>query len=216
MTYYHKVNSKKFCFPDFKEHCPICWATNCAKFLGYYYRGAVDKNGTYFKELPIARYECSGKGSPKIGHKTFSLLPYQLIPYNKYSIEFMIRTMSYWKAGEHNVEETLDFIFKLLDKDENPLKIKLVSNFQLYKFGRILEMAIEKIIVCNIEGIMFAKIIDKKGRILEFIRYCENYCSYRFNEEIRGPPALNIDFYVTGGSYIKNAQFLFGTPSQFR
>lgn len=137
------------------------------------------------------------------------MLPYQLIPYCRYSIDFIFKTINCWKVQGHSINETLDFSI-----DE--LKTYIITG-QLYKFAKLLEMAIEKIIACNIEeGIKFATIADKKQRIIEFIKYSENFCCYKFEEEIRGPPALNIDFYVTNGGYIKNAQFLFGTPSQFR
>jgi len=168
----------------------------------------VDEKGTYFKEFPIARYKCNEKGCPKVEHKTFSLLPYQLIPYCKYAIEFMLKTMNYWKTEKHSINKTLDFVFEKLKTD--------ISSNELYKFAKIIEIAIEKIIACNVKGLIFASIIDKKERIIKFIEYSENYSCYKFEEEIRGPPALNIDFYVNNGGYIKNAQFLFGTPSQFR
>lgn len=52
-------------------------------------------------------------------------------------------------------------------------------------------------------------------RIKVFIYFAEGFSSKR-NSLLRGPPGLGYDFYVRGGTFLKNAPFLFGTPSQFR
>ena len=43
--------------------------------------------------IPIARFLC--KRSPKGKHRTFSLLPDNLIPYNRFSIDFLIYILSF-------------------------------------------------------------------------------------------------------------------------
>ena len=83
--YYQKVKGKKYDLVeildlelDLRERCPLCGGKDCAGFIGYYTRVVIDEHGTYFKEFPIARYVCKGKGERSwSGHKTFSLLPYR-------------------------------------------------------------------------------------------------------------------------------------------
>lgn len=87
--YYKKVKGKNYDLVeildlglDFRTRCPICGGKDCARFIKYYTRGVIDENGSYYKAFPIARYVCEAKGSQNVvSHKTFSLLPYQLIPY---------------------------------------------------------------------------------------------------------------------------------------
>jgi hypothetical protein len=40
--------------------------------------------------IPVARYLCTGVNKPKHTHKTFSLLPDNLIPYNRLSIVLVV------------------------------------------------------------------------------------------------------------------------------
>jgi len=82
--YYNKVNRATLEISflielniNFMLHCPICRAGGCPQFIGYYYRHVIDEEGNYYKDFPIGRYKCRSRG------KTFSLLPYQLVPYRR-------------------------------------------------------------------------------------------------------------------------------------
>ena len=55
-----------------------------------------------------------------------------------------------------------------------------------------------------------------KQRLKAFVGYAKEFCCYKTNRPIRGPCGLSYGFYLQGGSYFRNAQFLFGIPSQFR
>ena len=208
--YYKEIKYKKFDFPDFNQLCPICHKSGCAEFHGFYYREVIDENGTIFKSFPIARYKCNSKGRKKVKHTTFSLLPYQLIPYCKYSIDFIFRIMKYWKKEKHTIMETLNLAFNLLDQDKG------LSSTQIYKFAKLLESVFEKLIVSNIERVNYTDFTDKNEKLKYFIDYCDKFCSTKFEVMIRGPTSLNIHFYLSNGGYLENASFLFGTPSQFR
>ena len=91
--YYIKVNRGNYEFPDFSDYCPICSKENCARFHGFYYRPVVTREGIYHKDFPIIRYKCRNKGNKRVKHVTFSLLPHELIPYVKYSVEFIFKML---------------------------------------------------------------------------------------------------------------------------
>jgi len=57
---------------------------------------------------------------------------------------------------------------------------------------------------------------DDSTRIKAFLSFADNFVCCKTNVSIRGPCALALDFYLSSGGYFSNAQFLFGTPSQFR
>lgn len=51
--YYQKVKGKGYDILelldiplDFKGRCPICGGKGCPQFIGYYYRGVIDEDGT--------------------------------------------------------------------------------------------------------------------------------------------------------------------------
>lgn len=182
------MKSGRFSFPDYTFCCPICHGEDCCRFHGYYYRQVIDEKGTYYKNFPIARYICRGKGEKSFRHKTFSLFPYKLIPYCKYSIDFIFSVINFW-ISESNFETFKKYT-------------ELASILQIYRFQRLIINTSEKYLISQDESME------------DFIKFCNEYESCYY--EIRGPTALNLDYYLSNGKYIENSQFLFGTASQFR
>lgn len=92
--YNKKVLTGKFFFPDFSDKCPICSAKNCAVRIGFYYRWVFIFNLKIKLRIPIARYLCRRKNSAfsklNSSHKTFSLLPSQIIPYRLLDIDSLL------------------------------------------------------------------------------------------------------------------------------
>ena len=217
--YYHGIQNEgiKFIRRLFdSDKCPICGAYNCYKFLGFYSRPVFDENGTFFKDFLIARFECFQKGSDIIvQHKTFSLLPYHLIPYCKFSIPFIFKIL---EMNHINDKSVMD-IQELLSKYENSDNYIDLAQSTIYKFKNIIEATINKILAFAYYPEFNKKLHDLKTDnmiIVEFITFALSFVCYKLLYEIRGPCALGYDFFLTGGGYIKNSQFLFGTPSQFR
>ena len=203
-----------FQFPDFSSDCPICGATDCAVFLCFYSRQAVDCNGTYFKELLIARFKCRKKGKRKIKHSTFSLLPNELIPYSKYSLPFIFKALNLKYINNFTNDKILDF-FTVLDEEENlSLSPNIFSLFTKLACSAIMKLLTSSIYSIDLKSNFTS--IDIKQRIKIFIEFAENFDCTKSDKPIRGSCALGYDFYLTHGSYYDNAQFLFGTPSQFR
>jgi hypothetical protein len=79
---------------DFSDECPMCGGKHCAVRIGYYYRQAIDIDlhncRIIIVHIPIARFLCKEINKPKHKHKTFSLLPDTLIPYNRISVILMM------------------------------------------------------------------------------------------------------------------------------
>ena len=40
----------------FRDRCPLCGGKDCAQFIGFYYRKAVDEDGRYYPDFPSALY----------------------------------------------------------------------------------------------------------------------------------------------------------------
>lgn len=212
--YYQEVKEKRYAFPDFSDHCPLCGGKDCARFLVFYTRHAVDEKGTYYKAFPIARYKCYRKGRKKVSHRTFSLLPHQLVPYTKYSIEFIMKTLEILSMDNATIDDVLNYVSRFGKND-----ILSISSMKVVIFKGLGLEAIEKILVSgyyndDISGRFNNQ--DIKQRLRAFIGYAGEFCCHKTDSPIRGPCGLSYDFYLQSGSYYNNAHFLFGTPSQFR
>ncbi len=220
--YYEKVKHREGSFQDaidigfdIKERCPLCGGKNCAKFLGFYYKRVVDERGTYYKAFPIARFQCKRKGGcPIVKHRTFSLLPYQLVPYTKYSIPFIIKTLKKINIEERSINEILEY---WAVSNEHGTYFDL-ERARVHGFKRLIKETINKILTSGYYEEAQRRIqgSSEKQRIKGFIEYSEEFCCYKVEPCIRGPCGLSYDYYKNGGSYISNSYFLFGTPSQFR
>lgn len=220
--YYEKVKGRNYDIfsilelpLDVYNNCPICGGADCAQFIEYYTRGVVDGNGRFYEDFPIARFLCSRKGTDiRIGHKTFSLLPFQLIPYRKYSIPFIVKTLESRYIEGGSIYEVLDDLAALGEENNLP-----TSGSQLSGFDKLLEEAIDKILASGyypeFEEEVFCN-SNLKGQIKSFIEFSEEFECVKVDCSRKGPCALGYDFYLCGGGYYKNARLLFGTPSQFR
>jgi len=220
--YYNKVKGKNedifeildLSF-DVYHRCPICGGNNCAQFIGYYYRGVIDENGTYYKAFPVARFLCNRKGGdPIVSHRTFSLLPHQLVPYTKYSIPFIIKVLTLRYIDDKSIMDVQNYLSGF-DKervyiDLSASSINAFKDFILEVINKLLSSGYYQ----DAEKLL-QKPSDNK-RIRAFIEFSEVFCCYRINPYIRGPCALSYDFYTKGGGCFWNSYFLFGTPSQFR
>ena len=78
--------SRKIDFLSFiGPSCPICGKPSCYRPITPYWRYAIDLFPEFKKErIPIARFVCRSR------HKTFSMLPTQLIPYCQYTVKAVI------------------------------------------------------------------------------------------------------------------------------
>lgn len=202
--YYIKVKSKRIKFPDFKDYCPVCGKSDCARFLGFYYRKVVDEKGTYYESFPIARYRCR-KGKKKGGDKTFSLLPCGLIPYSKYSVVFVIEVLEILYIDCKSLKTVLDKI-----SHKSAEGVFFLNSSTVNRFREYVVKAINKILSCSFYKYLALVLNtpDIKSGIQFFLTWLSAYP--------RAPDEVNYEFYLLGGGYKKNSPFLFGTPYQFR
>lgn len=220
--YYRKVKGKNYDLVeildlglDFRTRCPICGGKDCARFIEYYTRGVIDENGTYYKNFPIARYVCEAKGGQGIGtHKTFSLLPYQLVPYIKYSVPFIIKMLKVKHIEGLSISKLQDHVANFGEDEILP-----ISADQLSDFKELINDAISKILTTECYRELREEVSlmsSEQKRLIAFIEFAKSFECAKVNPRIRGPCGLNYDFYLNEGGYLYNAPFLFGTPSQFR
>jgi hypothetical protein len=213
----------------FHSHCPLCGGFDCARFLGYYYRQVIDEKGRYYPDFPVPRFVCQRKGKhAKVNHKTFSLLHYHLIPYSVYSLPFVIKALQSRYIDGMTVESIQKYHGNIISSEDN---YKEVSASGIFAFKSLLVKAITKILVSGYYPRLsneLAGTSQETVRLKIFLAFCRDFICQKYIPPIRGPCrpcrpcgpcgpcALSYDFYITGGSYLRNAFFLFGTPSQFR
>ena len=220
--YYQKVKGKKYDLVeilnlelDLRERCPLCGGKDCARFIGYYTRIVIDEHGTYFKEFPIARYICEGKGKRRqTGHKTFSLLPYQLVPYTRYSIPFIIKSLQARYEEGLSIIELQDYVAGF-GKDD----ILQISADQFINFKQIVLEAVHRITATGHYQELAKEVLSRSTEqqiVVVFIAFASRFECCKVEPSIRGPCGLGYDFYLNEGGFAEGAHFLFGTPSQFR
>lgn len=200
---------------DVYHHCPLCGASDCAKFIGYYLRPVIDENGTYYKAFPIARFICRRKGGkPIVDHRTFSLLPYQLTPYSKYSIPFTFNVLTSIHVEDKSIMEIQTYLSHF---DKTGIYVDLSAS-SIYGFKKLILEAIHKLLSSAYypDAEKMLQQPSDSHRIKAFVGFAQAFCCYKVSPCIRGPCALSHDFYMQGGGWLRNSYFLFGTPSQFR
>lgn len=195
-SYKEKVELGQWDFPDFRECCPLCEGSNCPKRIGYYDRGVVDESGEHYR-INIARYLCREKGAIKALDRSFSLLPYQLIPYFSHTIETTIETISFWLEG-NSLLDVQNYASSL--GSEEYLEIGAST---LYRLKEVVEEAFDRAVI---QGDYKA---EEEGGLEGFIECCRDFHYQLEAEQLVGPLAICVDYYHrTAG------RFLFGSPSQ--
>ena len=72
------------------EVCPICGGRDCARRLGHYLRSVVDECGQKGR-LPVSRFICQRLGPVQGGDRTFSVLPFDVIPSRRWSVSWLLK-----------------------------------------------------------------------------------------------------------------------------
>ena len=191
-TYSKSVLTGKWEFPDFSAECPICGKKDCAVRIGFYWRWGFD-----FKEMkkiytPIARYLCrredNYKSNLKSSHKTFSLLPSQLIPYKLYDVDSLIFMANLRYIKKNSLLDIADEFSAISES----LLIS-VSPATIWKYLLIFTIAHTKMIsLLKLNYDIYRQSVD---HIINFT----------------GGPVAYVEYI-----YQKYALFLFGTPSHLR
>lgn len=77
-------------WPDFRDRCLICGRAGCARRNGFYVRKTAN--------LRIVTFEC--QNPPPGRHRTFSLLPWPLIPYRQRGVDFLRVLVQTYAGGK--------------------------------------------------------------------------------------------------------------------
>ena len=142
------------------------------------------------------------KGKAKTKHRTFSLLPDNLIPYYSYTIDTLIFIILQIFLNSNSIDKALGKI------DEVSPEAILLSEKTLNRCLDLFHQARLKLIL------FFRK---RRKNSIPFPAL-ENYTEIDILHFIIKSNArkLSLLYYSEEGSYMKNARFLFGTACQFR
>lgn len=158
---------------------------------------------------------CQRKGHEKSTHKTFSLLPYPLIPYHRHGLNVMVDTVNFHHHHGFSLAQTKDFISDQGVNSDLPLE-----NNHIHDFMRICAQALLKLssIAELKDQISQARYWDSSDPIGTMLQFINNYESrYLATQQLHASPAeqLAVDFlyHFQTADYCQR-HFLFGTPSQ--
>jgi len=225
IPYHIKVSLQKYYedfntwpIPDFSEKCPICGGIDCATFLGYYIRIAIcPLTGFWAPDLPILRYRCHDKGDARVcDHITFSLLPFELVPFRQLSLNFMVRA-TWLKLNKHlSYTRAMDVIedeLNHLGDVANFINISTMMSWQ-----QMILIAFELLTSANINMVpkFQYELLQNTAGLKLFLDLLVNHQSQINDYPIRGPTAFAWDYYQQSCGSNENAVFLFGRASQHR
>jgi hypothetical protein len=189
----------------------------------------VDEAGRYYPDFPVPRFECHEKGGRRIiPHKTFSLLHYHLVPYCKYSIPFIIIVLMARHIKGLSLKLLQDYIAEFSGTDIVGTGTETADDYgyielsisRFYSFHNLIRATVTKLLISKCYQELAIRVQKCRGSesatIKAFLEFSKEFECCKVSVPIRGPCALSYDFYLEGGSYLRNSYFLFGTPSQFR
>jgi len=73
--------------------CPVCGAECGFREIASYEREVRELWPARDGVVSVARFQCRGA----VRYRTFSMLPYQLVPYHRYTLQSMILTVLLWR-----------------------------------------------------------------------------------------------------------------------
>jgi hypothetical protein len=135
------------------------------------------------------------------------------VPYSKYSLPFIVNALRKVYGEDSSVKELLDYLAGFGTQEYIDLS---ASTF--YAFRAFILTAIDKMLAMGFYTELTAQLQTHAAgqRIRVFLFFADDFICSKTDPEIRGPCALGYDYYLQDGGYMRNAHFLFGTPSQFR
>ena len=216
MAIYIATAKKTYQFPDFSEQCPLCGGKNCAVRIGFYIRKRLVLYLTTYYDVPIPRWLCRQKGPLKPKHRTFSLLPFALIPYHNNDLNLVAETVKYKQQQPGTTyEQTKSYI---IDNAQQP-DIDL-ENKQIKQFQQLVTTAFSKLMAIPEIKPRISCDFHSSDPIATVLSFCDRYQSPFLTTsklEASNIEQLAWDFFYNfqRGCYF-DRQFLFGTPSQKR
>lgn len=184
--------------------CPVCGGGCGYREIEPYYREVRELWPLRSGFVPVGRFQCRGKG--KAGkYPTFSMLPYQLVPYHRYTLGSMVMGMLLWAQYRRDPDErgTAYRVEQSLPGES------LVTSWQLrcwqIWFHHFLCAA-----QAELAGLYDFSDVPFGGSVLDEV--------YGYFEALsRGPPGRGEGVLSSARSYgERTGRFLLGVPSQLR
>lgn len=205
---------EKVALKIWSKPCPLCGAEGCATFLQFYVRVRVYFGDTVYVNVKIARFLCNrlNPNVPAGTHRTFSLLPYPLVPYSQYALDAalaMTTTLSEHTDNAYQASYAVASQYEHLSPEPATLvRIKIRMDEAQSKLKRFLR-AFPSV---RRDGPCW------NGRKLsDFLAFANNYHS-RLLPAVTGVCALSYDWFylIQQALPYMHRDFLFGTSSQKR
>jgi len=162
------------------------------------------------------RFLCRDKGNLKSKHKTFSLLPQPLVPYQQTGLDVMFETVKQHHAGK-SLKQTKDHISQMGVQTDIPLEDKPIRHFQ-----KIFDNAFHKLntvpqLKHRLRQMPGFNSVDPIGSVIAFIDLYQSTLPGILPDNCPPIVILTHDFFFNfqSGDWFKR-YFLFGTPSQHR
>lgn len=196
-------------FLTLKGYCPICGGKDCPVRIGYYYRYYVDIKIGKIILIPIVRYICRRKGKANLKDKTFSLLPYFLIPYHRFTIDSAMQVIGKKLIQGKTNKKIADEISYAFDPDTLFNFEERYVNYWIQFFRQTVLKLIAFLSSFN-QDTSFLKGSDSMYNAWVYLdRFVNDSDGYA------GATGFCQYFYEKQGGYRENPQFLFGTAYQF-
>lgn len=212
---YLKQGQEKF-NKKWNKPCPLCGAKDCAKFLTFYRRKRVYWNGRVYTNVLIIRFECN-RLNPNVAvgsHRTFSLLPYPLIPYCPYPIPYILKIARILAENDDNAYQsvrTLEARYEQVNPEMGTIAWigDLVHKSQ-DKLNRLSHQIRDRI------GWRMPLSMPYRDQLSHFISFVTNYRSQQVAGSIATNRDLSYDYFhlFQQERPFMQRDFLFGTPSQ--
>ena len=202
-------------FPDYRTCCPLCRGENCAVRIGFYYRKKVIVEYKIYENVPIARWLCQRKGPGKSQHKTFSLLPFPLIPYHRHGLNLIVDTVNFHHHHGASLEQTKSFISSNGVDTDIPLENNHIHNFNNIFSQALLKLSAIAELKQRISQASYWDSSDPIGTMLNFIAGYQSCFATTQPLHTSKAEQLALDFlyHFQTDDYFQR-HFLFGTPSQ--
>jgi len=164
------------------------------------------------------RFLCRGKGNKRNSrHKTFSLLPSELVPYRALTLKYIIiSVLLRFELPQKGLDKVLD---EICNQVVNPInQVDLLNYFTVRTLSgwiKLIMSAFHQFIEHDtglFDREIYLKLKENQNNNNGLILFLKTALEYQSKEEprIRGPSGLANDYYNL------NKTFLFGRPSQAR
>lgn len=216
-TYFDRFKKCQWPVPVIKR-CPICKGIGCAIYHGYYTRRVIDPPSGFSEDMfPVIRFRCRRYGKAQVfDHKTFSLLPLQLVPYRRLSLLFMLLAVYQWLGSRVSTLRTSSAIESCYWQHIDQVGYVYASALKLWR--ELLNEGVDRLFRVGASRMGLAeleKIVESERLNMSLELICGEKAG-RTVARARSPDELVWRYHLMMGGDKGGGYFLFGRPSQER